>query len=149
MQAYGAVKFRRHPRRPQQIGGERPAAGAELGHRDRRGLSHPLPDQGAPHADQFAENLAHLGGGDKIAGGADRPPGHVIPALRVIEGHRHERGDGQRSLGANPTRDLAGQTVRAHAVVGRLPSRAQRIIAIPAINSGIDSNWPIVVPKIR
>jgi len=66
---------RRHVRgRAQQIGHQRAASGTELRQDDRSRRAHLLPQIGAPNSDQFAKDLADLGGGNEIAGAAERIP---------------------------------------------------------------------------
>ena len=51
---------------------QRAAAGAELEQREARRLAHLLPEVDDEEADELAEHLADLGGGDEVAGRAER-----------------------------------------------------------------------------
>ncbi len=149
MQTNRAAEFGYRRSSAQQIGGEHAAAGAELGEDHGIGAPDPLPHQRAPQPDQLAEDLADLGCGDEIPAGADRPPGRVIAELWIVERDCHIGCDGQRPLGADAARDLGRKRACAHGADRRGVRRAQKMIRIPAISTGIDSNWPIVVPKSR
>ncbi len=85
----------------QRVGHQRAAAGAELGEHHARRAAHPPPGFHRPEADEFAEHLADLGGGDEIAGRAEGIAAHVIAMLRIAEAGCHVVGDGDRSIGAD------------------------------------------------
>ncbi len=140
----------------QEVAHQRAAAGAELGEDHRIGLPRALPEIGAPQPDQFAEDLADLGRGDEIAGGAERIMPGVIAGLGVVQRHRHERGDRERPLAADPPGDRRDQVghrapppCHREAAASGGCRRAQTTSATPASRSGIDSSWPIVVPNTR
>ena len=68
----GAAEFGDGPRRAQQIGHKRAAAGTEFGQDHRIGPSDALPAVDQASADQLAEYLADFGRGDEVAGSAER-----------------------------------------------------------------------------
>jgi hypothetical protein len=142
------AKLRHRAGGAQQVGGEGAAAGTEFGEDHRVGPADHLPHARAPQPDQLAENLAHFGRSNKIAGRPDRRPACVVAILRIVQRHRHKGGDRERTLGGDPAGNPAAE-LGAHqrAAAGRC--RAQRMMAIPAISNGTDSNWPMVVPKNR
>ena len=144
----------------QKIEGQRAASGAQLDEDHRIGLADALPQIGAPQPDQLAENLADLGGGDEIAGTAEGIAPRVIAAPRIMQRHCHERRDRERSLAPDAAGDRGGEAGHRHppditAVQRGAPARSAagatptQIRTIPAISTGIDSSWPIVVPKMR
>ncbi len=169
---FDEVQPERLPKRRQGRGGaqevlhQRAAPRPQLGQDDRIGPADPLPQIGAPQPDQLAENLADLGGGGEIAGAAEWLVPRVIAAAWVVQGHRHEGRDRERPMPADMAGDAGAEIGGAHpqaprrrahwpatwlrgaaTATGRL--HAHRINKTPAINSGIDSSWPIVVPNTR
>ena len=140
MEANGAAKFRQGIGRPQQIAGEGPAARPEFGEDHWVGPPDPLPNERAPYPDQLAENLTDLGCRDEVSAGADRPPGRVIAEFGIVERHRHIGRHRLRSLGADAAGDLVGKRAAGHGGAGRGVRRAQMMIAMPAISTGIDSS---------
>ena len=149
MELQRAAKFGNDRGAAQQVGGERTAARPELGKDHAIGAAEALPHQRAPQPDQLAENLADLGGGNEIPAAADRLPGRVIAELGVVERHRHVGRHRKRPLGADTLGDLVGKRAGGHGADRRGVRRAQKMIRRPAIKTGIDKSWPIVVPKIR
>ena len=65
----------------QRVAHQRAAAGAELGEHEGVGAALVGPDLGRPEADQLAEHLADLGGGDEVARRAERIAGGVVAVL--------------------------------------------------------------------
>ncbi|KAH9827980.1 hypothetical protein Tdes44962_MAKER09530 [Teratosphaeria destructans] len=85
---------------------QRPAAGADLDEHDAvalAALGDPFGDD--PDADEFAEDLGDLGGGDKVAFGAELVAGgrgvcgSVVAAEVAGEALAHEGGDGDGAGG--------------------------------------------------
>ena len=146
--AQGPAKFRQATGGAQQVAHQHAAAGPQLRQNDRIRPADPVPQLGAPQPDQLAENLADLGCGREIARGSDGVTPRIIAALSVVQRHRHIGGDGQRALGADPPGDFFREAC-AHERAGTGARNAQAMISTPAISSGIDNSWPIVVPNIR
>ena len=146
--AQGAAKLRHNAGGAEQVAHQHAAAGPQLCQDYRIRPADPLPQLGAPQPDQLAENLADLGRGREIALRSDRAAPRVVPAFGIVQRHCHVGGNRQRALQANPPDDLAGDSL-AHDRAGTGARSPQAMIRMPAISSGIDNSWPIVVPKIR
>ena len=78
---------------------------AKLDQVEGGGLTQLQPQVGGPQADQLAEDLADLRGGDKITGGAERVAGEVITVDGIAQAAGHVASDGERTVGG----DFAGQ----------------------------------------
>ena len=115
---------------------ERPAAGAEFGEHDGVGAALVGPHLGGPEADQLAEHLADLGGGDEIARHAQGVAGGVVA------------GDAEGHVGVEAERSLrrdAGAQVRRERGHARRAERTRRMR--PARSIGNERSWPIVRPQ--
>lgn len=73
------------------------AAGAEFEQGEAPGLIQLLPEVDDEEADEFAEHLADLGGGDEIALGAQRVGAGVVAGAWVGEGEAHIGGERHRA----------------------------------------------------
>src|SRR5439155_1115223 len=75
-----------------------PVAGAELDEADLGGRAEPRPDLRGPQAQQLAEHLRDVRGGDEVALGAQARVGGVVAVLRVVQAAGHEPGDRHRPV---------------------------------------------------
>jgi len=130
------------PRRPQRISHKRAAAGPQLDEVAGVGAAHFMPDLDAPEPDELAEHLAHLRGGDEIAGATQGIAALVIAVERMAEGLRHELGDGDGPGQCDAAQQQPGQ--RRHGA-----RRARQMKAMPKAIMGSDRIWPMVVPPMR
>ncbi len=146
MHAQRAAEIRRHSEGAQRVHHQSAAAGPELHEQHRIGPAHLRPDVGAPKPDQLSEDLAHLGRGDEVAGGAQGIAGRVIAEPRVL----HRLRDGERAGDADPARDEVGEFRHgASAQVAGASRRERPISQRPTMSTGIDSSWPMVRPPSR
>ncbi len=123
----------------QKVAHQCTVTGPQLCQDDRVAPFCPLPQLGAPQADQLAENLADLGGGREVSSRTDRVAPRIVAAYRVMQRHCHIGGNSERALGANTPGDLPGNSV-GHGRTGTRERSAQAMIRIPAISSGIDKS---------
>ncbi len=140
MDVDGRVKGGKGARGPQEVGHQRAAAGAELDEPDGLRPAEGVPGLGRPDADQLAEDLADLRGGDEVARRTEGVAAHVVAVARVAEGERHVAIDGKRPLRGDQGPKF--RVERRHAGVRRDRSTSQRPTAI----SGTERSWPMVAP---
>jgi hypothetical protein len=92
------IERRHDPQRAQRVRHHGAAAGSELDQPKRRGRTDHLPNRGSPQAEQLAEHLADLGGGDEVALAAERIARDIVAVLGMhqaqlhIAPHRHRSG---------------------------------------------------------
>ena len=115
MEIDGVEQCRHAPHHPQGVGQQRAATGAEFDEAQGPRRPHGGPDRGRPGADQFAEHLGGLGGGDEIAGGAEGVAGNVVPERRVAEAQGHETVDADRPSVEDQGADLVAEAAHARA----------------------------------
>ncbi len=144
----GVAEFRQNARGAQHVHHHGAAAGAKLDKADVLRRAHLAPDRCAPDADQLAEHLAYLGGGDEIAVAPERIARHVVAVPGIAQAQRHELAHRHRpaALDALPDFSLERGVHRFQACGNGGRLEAQTISAIPISISGTDSSMPMVMP---
>ena len=131
----------------ERVGHQRAAAGPELDQPDRGGAAGVEPGLDQGEAQELAEELADLGGGDEVAGGPQGVAARVVAVLRVGQGERHVAADIDGALLPDHAAEEGGQLAQRVAIrAGRKDQASSRR---PASSIGRLSSWPIVMPPAR
>jgi hypothetical protein len=85
----------RDTRSPQRIAHQSSIAGAELDQPQARRPAEAGPHFRRPQAQDFAEHLRDMGGGDEVTVGPESRPHRIITFLRIVQARIHVVVDGQ------------------------------------------------------
>ncbi len=151
MQHDRGAELRHHLGRAQRVEHHGAASGSDFDQPHVLRLSHAVPCRRRPQADQLAEHLTDLGGGDEVTAAPERIARRVIAVHWVVEAQFHILPHRHRPGHLDAPADFGFERRGRHRCQARSGGRfkAAAMKAKPVSISGTDSSMPMVIPPQR